>query len=432
MNILNRIIEEKNLEVSKMSPISLKPRKTLSLVKQFEGKFIGIIGEIKKGSPSEGILLNKLDLESLVYSYNQKACAISVLTDEKFFYGGFHILKKVRELTNLPIVCKDFILSPFQIDHAFQAGADAILLIKKILTIENFELLLNHAKNLSMDVLVEVNSLEDFKAIEHLDFKLCGINNRNLDDFSINFNQTLELAPYIKSKNKIVISESGIHSRLDILKLRGCIDGCLIGQALVKKPLLINDLQVYKERIKVKICGITSKSDALTIDGKADYIGLVLCDSKRKLSLHQAISIRSVIKKSSVVGVFQNQSSHFVENCFKLLALDYVQVYKDLKSPIIQNSQIIRAISFNELPIKKTLQIVDSNNPGSGSSFDTRFLKPFSKTKYMLAGGLNKSNVIKRVYASNCIGVDVSSGVEIRGSKSKKLMLDFIEMVGNL
>ena len=432
MNILNKIIEEKKREINKMSPISLKPRKTLSLIKQFDSKFIGIIGEIKKGSPSEGILLNKLDLEPLVNSYNQKACAISVLTDQKFFSGGFNILRKVRDLTTLPLLCKDFIISPIQIDYAFQAGADAILLIKKILTIENFILLLNHAKNLSMDVLVEVDCLEDFKAIEDFDFMLCGINNRNLSDFSIDFNRTHLLGPYIKSKGKLLISESGIQSRLDMLKLRGDIDGCLIGQALVSNPSLINDLQVFKERIKVKICGIKSKSDALTIDGRVDYIGLVLCDSKRKLSLKEAITIRSFIKKSYVVGVFKNQRSNFIERCFKVLELDYVQIYEDIKLPNIPKRHIIRAISFNDLPISKTLYIVDGNNPGSGISFDTKFLKPFSKINYMLAGGLNKSNLIKRVHACDCIGVDVSSGVEIKGLKSKKLMLDFIEMVGHL
>jgi indole-3-glycerol phosphate synthase/phosphoribosylanthranilate isomerase len=312
------------------------------------------------------------------------------------------------------------------------AGADAILLIKKILHMKEFEKLLNYANKLSMDVLVEVDCLEDFVSIEHLNFKLCGINNRNLSDFSIDYHKTLELSPYIQSRGRMVISESGIRNRQDILKLRGNIDGCLIGQALIKEPHLLKNLKVYKNRIKVKICGIKNIKDALAIDGKADYIGLILCDSKRKISLKDAISIRSGIENSYLVGVFSHQSPEFIENCFKVLKLDYVQVDKDIELLAIEEHKIIRAISYHELPILNAINLIDSKSPGSGKVFDLKYLKSFNNHPYILAGGLNVKNLKQRVLNSNCFAVDVSSGVEKKDRKSTSLMLDFIQKVGEL
>lgn len=431
MSILDHIVTHKQEEIKSMFPIQLTKRKCHSLIEKMTSREINLIAEIKRGSPSKGLFAEHLNIPNQVSLYEQHASCISVLTDSKFFYGSFDILKEVRHQTELPILCKDFIISKVQIDYAYAAGADLILLIARILNFDQLKELLDYAHSLGMEVLVEVDSLKDFQEIETLDFKLCGINHRNLSDFSIDFQKTYDLSPYIISRGKFVICESGIKDRFDALSLRGYAHGFLIGESLIRN-MNIEYFRMLKEKIKVKICGIQTICDAVSIDGKADYIGLVLCESKRKLTLSEAKEIRENILKSKVVGVFKGNTAEFIENAFKALNLDFVQIHDEIELKHIPKERIICAQSYQDEPKDYPLLLIDNDLPGSGEAYPLVDLKHFSNKEYILAGGLHAENIKERVYHSNCIAVDVSSGVEIEGIKSVQLIHNFIDIVGGL
>ncbi|MBN2793843.1 MAG: hypothetical protein JXR88_00450 [Clostridia bacterium] len=431
MSILERIVAHKQEEIKSLLPIQLPKRTCHSLIERMTSREINLIAEIKRGSPSKGLFSEHLNIPNQVSLYNQHASCISVLTDSNFFYGSFDILKEVRHLTDLPILCKDFILSKIQIDYGYAAGADLVLLIARILDYCQLKELLDYAHSLGMEVLIEVESLEDFQKIEDLDFKLCGINHRNLSDFTIDFQKTFDLSPYIQSKGKYVICESGIKNRHDALSLRGYAHGFLMGETLIRN-MNIEHFRMLKEKVKVKICGIQTVSDAVSIDGKADYIGLVLCESKRKLTLSEAKEIRKNILKSKVVGVFKGSTVEFIETAFKALNLDFVQIHEEIELKHVPKEMTIYAQTYKDEPGDYPLLLIDNIHPGSGEPYPLVNLEAFANTNYILAGGLHANNVTERVYASHCFAVDVSSGVEIDGIKSVDLIHNFMDIVGGL
>lgn len=205
---------------------------------------LGIIGEIKKASPSKGII--KEDFCPLqigkVYHEN-KVEAISILTEDKYFKGSNLYLKQVREITNLPILRKDFIIDAYQIYQSKLLGADAVLLIGSILTKEQLLDFQNIAKALQVDCLLEVHNRQELETALETGGEIIGINNRNLKDFTIDIKNTEKLMKFIPG-DKTVISESGIHSKdhMDYLKSLG-VNGVLIGESLMKAPSIGDKLR---------------------------------------------------------------------------------------------------------------------------------------------------------------------------------------------
>jgi len=201
-----------------------------------------VIAEVKKASPSKGVIREDFDPQKIVSIYERSgASCISVLTDKKFFQGGFEILKDVRAHTDLPLLCKDFIISPYQVYKARLFGADAILLIAAILKDSDLIYLKKIADQLNLDVLVEVHNHEEMDRVLSLNsFKLVGINNRDLKTFQTDLKVSIDLmnqySNYTTHKKVIFISESGIKNPEDLnnLKSHG-ISGVLIGESLMKE-----------------------------------------------------------------------------------------------------------------------------------------------------------------------------------------------------
>ena len=201
-----------------------------------------VIAEVKKASPSKGVIREDFDPQKIVSIYERSgASCISVLTDKKFFQGGFEILKDVRAHTDLPLLCKDFIISPYQVYKARLFGADAILLIAAILKDSDLIYLKKIADQLKLDVLVEVHNREEMDRVLSLNsFKLVGINNRDLKTFQTDLKVSLNLmnqySDYTTNKKVIFISESGIKNSEDLnnLKSHG-IRGVLIGESFMKE-----------------------------------------------------------------------------------------------------------------------------------------------------------------------------------------------------
>ena len=201
-----------------------------------------VIAEVKKASPSKGVIREDFDPQKIVSIYERSgASCISVLTDKKFFQGGFEILKDVRAHTDLPLLCKDFIISPYQVYKARLFGADAILLIAAILKDSDLIYLKKIADQLNLDVLVEVHNHEEMDRVLSLNsFKLVGINNRDLKtfqtDLKVSFDLMNKYSDYTTDKKVIFISESGIKNPADLnnLKSHG-IRGVLIGESFMKE-----------------------------------------------------------------------------------------------------------------------------------------------------------------------------------------------------
>lgn len=211
-----------------------KTRDFRSAVKR-NGEKIKLIAEIKKASPSKGLIRKEFDPIKIASIYHEKpVSAISVLTEEDFFQGHLSYIKVVKDITSKPILRKDFIFDEYQIYESRANHADAILLIAAILEKNQAEEYLHLAKELGLHVLFEVHDEDDLEKALLIDADIIGINNRNLKTLKIDLSPTLILRKDIP-KDKIVVSESGIRDRSDVIKLQDAgVDAMLIGTSLME------------------------------------------------------------------------------------------------------------------------------------------------------------------------------------------------------
>jgi indole-3-glycerol phosphate synthase len=201
-----------------------------------------VIAEIKKASPSKGVIREDFDPVAIARGYAKGgASCLSVLTDKSFFQGGFEVLVEVRQAVELPLLCKDFILSPYQLYQARAAGADAALLIAAILTDVDLAYLLKVARSLSLAVLVEVHNEAELERVLALDgVNLIGMNNRDLSSFAVDLATTERLmeryGAQIRAKGCLLVSESGLFNRGDLDRVQGAgADAVLVGEALMRQ-----------------------------------------------------------------------------------------------------------------------------------------------------------------------------------------------------
>ncbi len=196
---------------------------------------IKIIAEVKKASPSAGVIREDFNYVNIAMEYEASgASAISVLTDKEFFMGELKYLTQIKETIHLPVLRKDFIVDSYQIYESRAAGADSILLIARLLTKEQIDTFLSLAHSLGMECLVEIHDNNELKKTLETGAEIIGINNRDLDTFETNLDTTLQLCPLIP-KEKIIVSESGIKTRADVLKLEEAgVDAILIGETLMR------------------------------------------------------------------------------------------------------------------------------------------------------------------------------------------------------
>lgn len=214
----------------------LSPTKSLkkSLCK---GKTISIIAEIKRRSPSKGVLVENLQVDKMSRLYEQGgASAISVLTESDYFDGSIDDLKTVKENTDLPVLRKDFIFEEYQIWESRLIGADAILLIVGLLNPDKLNHLYLLAEQLDLDVLFEVHNIYEFEGLKQVHPQIIGVNNRDLKTFDVNLETTETLAPLIPP-HIVRVGESGFHNRADIERMdETCLDAVLIGEGIITSP----------------------------------------------------------------------------------------------------------------------------------------------------------------------------------------------------
>lgn len=257
MTILDRIVEDKRQEVSdaeKRAPLAQLKRRIAETAWQPRGFYnrlkhpgpggVNIIAEVKRASPSKGNISINLDAAACAADYQQGgAAAISVLTDTPYFKGRLEDLEQARASVDLPVLRKEFIVSEYQVYESRAAGADAVLLIARILTPQQLFDLLSLTHRLGMDALVEIHSDADYAAAHQAGARLIGINNRNLATFDTDIRTAMQLANLL-APGEVPVAASGISHREDIVdNLEQGIFTFLIGESLVRSDDRVNLLK---------------------------------------------------------------------------------------------------------------------------------------------------------------------------------------------
>jgi len=249
--ILDKIVDFKKVEIEKRknftpleSFIDKIPKERRDFKKALKNNNITIIAEIKRHSPSRGVLRENFDHISIAKEYKKGgASAISVLTDSKFFRGNNEHLSEVKKEVNLPVLRKEFIIDEYQIYQSAYIGADAILLIAKILEFNQLKKFIELAHKLKMDCLVEVDSQKELQKVLSSPAEIIGVNNRNLETFQTSIENSLNLKKFIP-EDLISVSESGIKKREEIMELeKAGFDSVLIGETLIIQKEIGKKLQ---------------------------------------------------------------------------------------------------------------------------------------------------------------------------------------------
>lgn len=392
----------------------------------------GFILECKKASPSKGLIRAEFDLDEIIAAYQPYAACISVLTDEQYFQGKFEYLQYVRNNVSQPVINKDFFIDPYQVHLARYYDADAILLMLSVLDDETYTELAELAAHYQLDVLTEVSNEEEVIRAVKLKAPIIGINNRNLRDLSTALETTESLVPLIKQLadyQPLIISESGIYTHQDVLRLAPLVDGFLVGSALMAQQ----DVELATRQLvygTVKVCGTTSVDGAQLVQNTpASYAGLIFAEqSKRKVSLAQA---REIVKQvaNRYVGVFVNAPLEQVDDYARQLQLHAVQLHgqedqdyiSQLRKVLPATCQIWLARGVSDSLPALNLQGVDyylldcqigQQSGGTGQRFDWQLLNTITdKSKLILAGGLEADN-IQQARQTGVAILDLNSGVE--------------------
>lgn len=261
MSILQKILIEKEKEVAKLVNQTFPdpPVKKIPTFKEVveTSSSMNIISEIKRSSPSKGEIDMGVDPIKQAENYSTNgASAISVLTDQKFFNGAMEDLKAVREVVDIPILCKDFVIDPVQIDQAKSVGANIILLIVAALSDENLKKLYNYTKEQGLEALVEVHNEDEMKRALALDPELLGINNRDLNTFNVSLDTTTKLASMVTNPETIIISESGMKTKDDVTLAKDAgAKAILVGETLMESTDLkqtFHELKVPRKPLGVR------------------------------------------------------------------------------------------------------------------------------------------------------------------------------------
>lgn len=444
----------KSLAEIKSEALSLADNKKFSLEKAISSSNMNFICEVKKASPSKGVIVTDFSYIQIAKDYERAgASAISVLTEEDFFLGKDEYLQKITKVVNIPVLRKDFIIDEYQIYQSKVLGASAILLICAILDDDKLKRFYDLAYSLGLSCLVETHNKLEIKRALNIGAKIIGINNRDLQTFKVDINNSLNLRNLVPD-DVILVSESGISTAEDIKRLRQHkISAVLVGETLMKaknKIEMLNCLTNRVNRPKVKICGIKSLADVnIANKFQPDYIGFVFAPSKRQITIATAKQLdKSLNKQIKRVGVFANNSFEEIKHIVKNININVIQLHGDEDNEFISKLrtlnlpiwQAIKVQSSEDLSVAKNSQadmiLFDAYNQksfgGTGKCFNWNLIKEFDDN-FVLAGGLNEQNIIRAIRTVKPYIVDISSGVENQYGKDDvkvKALLEVVRKVG--
>lgn len=255
VNILEQILEKRSEDVKELSvdsftfqPLIVDRPKLYDQLR--ERKHLQIIAEVKRASPSKGLIAGDVDPIKQAKAYEQAgASCISVLTEPHYFKGSYNDLHAVASNVSIPVLCKDFIISTSQVDVAKAAGASVILLIVAALPQKELQNLFAYAHSLNLEVLMEVHTTHELEIAQKIGAKIIGVNNRNLETFVVDLTTTEDIAAHIISEDIVLISESGIHSPADAERVASYANAILVGESLMRS----NDVQGLLQSFQVPL-----------------------------------------------------------------------------------------------------------------------------------------------------------------------------------
>ena len=451
------------------------------------------ICEVKKASPSKGIIAEHFPYLDIAKEYEVAgAAAISVLTEPDFFKGDKKYLQEIASTVKIPVLRKDFIIDEYQIYQAKVWGASAILLICACLDVSTLTKFRELADSLGLSSLVEAHDEHEVQMAIDCGARIIGVNNRNLKDFTVDVQNSVRLRNLVED-DVIFVSESGLETPDDIQVLRdNNIGVALMGETFMRSPNKVEKLAyLYGPTYytpKVKMCGI-SKVDTIPaiVEAKPDYMGLVFATSKRQVTVEQAKTLvdelhkqyekrygevtvpmntdtaqdsqdsqdsqdnqefvpgNSNFEKIKTVGVFVNET---VENLLKIaeeVKLDVIQLHGDEDESFIQilkeqsNVEVWKAVQVRSaadaekwIDSSADMLLFDAYHKdergGTGEVFDWSSLDEFERP-FMLAGGMDSTNVARAIRTVRPYGIDISSGIETEGVKDDEKIKAFTHIV---
>ncbi|MBL7781023.1 MAG: bifunctional indole-3-glycerol phosphate synthase/phosphoribosylanthranilate isomerase [Saprospiraceae bacterium] len=452
MNILSKIVAVKKQEIELLyrqynladlqAQCAQKPRPSTPLfyVSLADARQRGesfFISEFKRKSPSEGWINQHADLPAQLRAYAKAgARAISVLTDTAFFGGSYADLALAADTLGAlqpgrPLLLqKDFVLDPIQIYLARLHGADLILLIAAILEPEVLQHLKNTAESLGMGVLVEVHDREELEKIDHLDFPVLGVNNRDLKTFRTSLNRVNVLK---QDQQRYIISESGVRDAVDF-QLVGQADGFLIGTGLMRRSEALQNEQhdtfaaffQTTGKYLFKACGIRTPEMLMTAG--PDWLGINFSPvSKRRPTPAMLEKLKDMSSfPAHWAALFYKNSEADICETLQTYPFQTVQLYAGDATPDFVRSlkqRVLLAVSIrnqedlaqiNDYAADVDCFILDGAVPGSGQTIETAIPADFPYP-FLLAGGIHAGNLDRVLAIEHCIGVDVASGIETEG-----------------
>jgi indole-3-glycerol phosphate synthase/phosphoribosylanthranilate isomerase len=385
--------------------------------------------EIKRASPSQGTIRIGADPASLARGYVGVADALSVLCDGPYFGGSLDDLAAARGEFDGPILAKDFFIDVRQVAEARIAGADAVLVMLSLLDDLMARTIIEEARRLGMDALVEVHDEAEMRRALRLGAPLIGINNRDLRDLSIDLATTERLAKL--APDRLLVSESGVSGRADVDRLAPLVDGFLIGSSLMRSadPAHAARALIFG---RTKLCGLNCGAD-LSAARPAAYAGFVFVPgSPRHVTADEAAPLAGIARRSGMhpVGVFRDAPLGTVGDIATLLNLDAVQLHGhedleyvgSLRRALPPACEIWTARSVGREPLSSRggdRLVFDNADGGSGRSFDWSLVRAHPQLAgAIVAGGIGPPNIV----AARQLGayaVDVGSSVDARpGRKS--------------
>ena len=422
------------------------------------------ICEVKKASPSKGIIAEHFPYLDIAKEYEVAgAAAISVLTEPDFFKGDKKYLQEIASTVKIPVLRKDFIIDEYQIYQAKVWGASAILLICACLDVPTLTKFRELADSLGLSSLVEAHDENEVQMAIDCGARIIGVNNRNLKDFTVDVQNSVRLRNLVQD-DVIFVSESGLETPEDIQVLRdNNIGVALMGETFMRSPNKVEKLAyLYGTTYytpKVKMCGI-SKVETIpaVVEAKPDYMGLVFAPSKRQVTVEQAKILIEELHKQCInhydtkvvktVGVFVNETLDNLVRIADTANLDAVQLHGDEDEAFIQslkertNVEVWKAIQIRSaadvekwIDSSADMLLFDAYHKdergGTGEVFDWSSLDTFERP-FMLAGGIDSTNVARAIRTVRPYGIDISSGIETNGVKDDEKITAFTKIVKSI
>lgn len=469
-----RVAQEKNVETPeavKAAALALPSDTGFPFEAALRQQDFNFICEVKKASPSKGIIAEHFPYLDIAKEYEVAgAAAISVLTEPDFFKGDKKYLQEIASTVKIPVLRKDFIIDEYQIYQAKVWGASAILLICACLDVPTLTKFRELADSLGLSSLVEAHDEHEVQMAIDCGARIIGVNNRNLKDFTVDVQNSVRLRNLVQD-DVIFVSESGLETPEDIQVLRdNNIGVALMGETFMRSPNKVDKLAyLYGPTYytpKVKMCGISQiETIPAVVEAKPDYMGLVFAPSKRQVTVAQAKTLVEELHKEyakkygshteqdkddtiKTVGVFVNETIDNLVTIANEANLDAVQLHGAEDEAFIQslkertNVDVWKAVQIRSaadaeawIDSSADMLLFDAYHKdergGTGEVFDWSCLDAFERP-FMLAGGIDCTNVARAIRTVRPYGIDISSGIETNGVKDDEKITAFTKIVKSI